>query len=84
MQCCGVQFLKINMIQNIMLQFNSFTAQNDKFLCLEPEPESARTLGFRSRCPQHWVQKGGNINQCCGNAYVELINEDPDPDAVRE
>ena len=79
MQCCGVQFLKINMIQNIMLQFNSFTAQNDKFLCLEPEPESARTLGFRSRyrsrqkkvaAPQHWKNVSTHSKQRCAYTWT--------------
>ena len=29
------------MIQNIMLQLNFFTTQNDKFLCLKPAPPGA-------------------------------------------
>ena len=35
----SVQFIKINMIQYIMLKFYFFTAQNYKFLCLEPKSE---------------------------------------------
>ena len=47
----SVQFIKINMIQNIMLQLNFFTAQNDKFLCLEPAPPGAPFFVWsRSRC----------------------------------
>ena len=58
-----VQFIKLNIIHNILLQFNFCTAQNYKFLCLELEPPffvwsrsrpnligvSSGTLGFRSR-----------------------------------
>ena len=45
----SVQFIKINMIQNITLQSNFITAQNDKFLCLKPESEPPIFVWSRSR-----------------------------------
>ena len=41
------------MIQNIMLQFNFFTAQNDNFLCLEPESKPPILSGARAGAGAH-------------------------------